>query len=162
MLKDPFPKHVILSDHDPPQARAIGRNPQERTWMLVRVLQVDGINRNRPLRGSTRFSMTKQDFITEQQAGLAQSPKRWQVGFLIVYLGVLLGALILCLWGSGRLWVQVLCLAALVGCLPLVKRYARKRLGVRCPCCGKPLAGNDAQIALVSGYCWYCHKRVLV
>src|ERR1035437_911841 len=104
--------------------------------------------------------MTKQDFITEQQARLAQTPKKWQVGFLIVYLGVLFGSLILGLCVSGRNWVQVLCLATLVGGLPLMKRYARKRLGVRCPCCGKPLAGNDAQIALFSGYCWYCHKRI--
>ena len=106
-------------------------------------------------------SMKRQDFIEEQRARLARTSKRWQVWFNLVYFGALFGFFILVLCVPCRTWVQFLCLAALLGIRPLMRRYARNRFGVRCPSCGKPLAGNDAGIALFSGHCWYCHKRIL-
>jgi hypothetical protein len=108
--------------------------------------------------------MTKEEFTARQQDLIPQKPKRWGVAYLVAVGAMFAGLCVLIIsdykhWAMG--WLGLSCLAVLVLFPRLLRWYMSRRFGVRCPSCGKPLDGADAGIALFSGYCWYCHKRIV-
>jgi len=108
--------------------------------------------------------MTREEFIAQQQKLISLKPKSWGIAYVLTMGGSLAGLSILILcdnkgWSIG--WIGQSCIAALVVSPTLMRWYGRRRFGVRCPFCRKPLAAEDAGIALFSGYCWYCHKEIV-
>jgi hypothetical protein len=95
---------------------------------------------------------------------MPQKPKRWGIAYLIIFGAQLVALCALILsdyrhWQIGWPWSSLLVLVVVSP--SLFRWYMRRGFGVRCPSCGKPLAGEDAGIALYSGYCWHCHKKII-
>jgi hypothetical protein len=110
------------------------------------------------------FIMTREEFIAQQQNLIPRKPKRWGIAYLVAFGAQLAGLSILVFcdykrWPIG--WTGISSVAVLVVSPTLMRWYMRRRFGVRCPCCRRALSVEDAGIALFSGYCWYCHKKIV-
>jgi hypothetical protein len=113
--------------------------------------------------------MTKQEFITTHQA-MTRSSNRWATAFLVVFFGILLANIPVAGFidrTKPATWIQVLYGSALFGFLlgnvPLMiwfGRRQRRRFGLQCPSCRKPMVGVIGQIAVASGACGHCGERV--
>jgi hypothetical protein len=108
--------------------------------------------------------MNREEFKAQQRELMPHNPRRWGFAYLAAVAAQITALCVLALsgykhWSIG--WLGSCSLIVLVLSPLLFRRYMRRRFGVRCPNCGKPLLGVDAGIALFSGYCWYCRKKVV-